>query len=333
MADGSVVGKTVVLSNGTYSVVSGALDIGTYSLKVIELDADENSSDEAAASPIQVKVPAPDSPVVKSTTLTGDLATVTGTGSVGASINLFSDGFLVASALVGGDGKFTLVSSALAPGVHALSVSQTVQTATSASVSAGSVTVASLQESTTVPAGIATTAPSGQATTAPAGVKSTTEQGRSTTPALVTSSNTQTATTSESLSSTTLTTSLTSETQTTSESETTTSFTETSTTSITTSESKTMTETQSSTSLTMTTTASVTQTQTTSISLTPTTSFTATTTKVEPWSVDTVAGTDTSGNCNGGTGTTDVSFYLIRSLVTCGTSGWMFFADTYCELM
>jgi hypothetical protein len=82
-----------------------------------------------------------ESPVVSSTSVAGTIATVTGTGQPGATIDLFADGSKVGSATVGADDTFSVSSSSLAIGDRALTVSQTFAGETSSSVAAGSITV------------------------------------------------------------------------------------------------------------------------------------------------------------------------------------------------
>ena len=126
-------------------MVSSALSIGVHNLIVTQTDASENVSDEVNAGSVDVKVPTPAAPTVTSTSLNIDkTATVTGSGQTGATVNLFADGILDGSAVVTSEGTYSVTTSApFSAGTYKLSVSQTVNDATSASVDAGSITVVS----------------------------------------------------------------------------------------------------------------------------------------------------------------------------------------------
>lgn len=79
-----------------------------------------------------------------STSRDGNTAIVNGTGTTGSQIKIYDGSTVVGTAIVGSDGKWSATTSALSPGAHTLTATQTLSGGTeSASISAGSVTVPS----------------------------------------------------------------------------------------------------------------------------------------------------------------------------------------------
>lgn len=94
--------------------------------------------------------------------MSGNVATVEGSGAPGATVKLYSDGALVGTVAVDGQGKFSVQSSALALGSHALTATQEDSAGVSDVASAGSVTVNN--PSTTKKEVVTTAAPAGTST-------------------------------------------------------------------------------------------------------------------------------------------------------------------------
>ena len=123
---GVVRGTAVVASNGTWSV-SVTLSIGTHVLTAKQVDPVSGGvSSSSSAVTVTVNPPAPPITSVSTpaVTTTSSPVTVTGTGDVGDTVNLYDGASKIGTVVVGAGGTWTLTVS-LAVGTHSLTATQT----------------------------------------------------------------------------------------------------------------------------------------------------------------------------------------------------------------
>lgn len=148
-----LLGSTIIDGDGNWQVTTVGLEPGIHAFNATQSDI-TGESDPIDAGSVTIAVPLPPLPTVTSTLLDTQTskATVTGTGVVGAIIKLYADGIFAGTTVVGGDGKFTVITDdALAVGKHSLAITQTMGSgAISESVDAGMVEVAQKTSTSTV---------------------------------------------------------------------------------------------------------------------------------------------------------------------------------------
>lgn len=140
LCDGTSCGTTTVANDNTYSVATDSkLASGTVSLSVTQGGSNGLASDPVVAGPITILQP----PVITSTTLTGgNKATIVGTGAPGATIKIYNAaGTVVGTGLVGQNGAFSILTTALPLGANPFTATQEDANGVSDVIDAGSVTV------------------------------------------------------------------------------------------------------------------------------------------------------------------------------------------------
>nr|WP_321985505.1 Ig-like domain-containing protein [uncultured Lichenicoccus sp.] len=161
LLDGAArVGTAIVAGNGTWSVTSGTLAAGTHSLTAIQSDVAGNVSAASTALDVTIDTAAPAAPVALALAAASDSGTqgdditnattptITGTGTAGDTVTLRNGGTAVGTAMVAGDGSWSVTTSTLAAGSHSLTATQT---DVAGNVSAASASLA-LTIDTTTPA-------------------------------------------------------------------------------------------------------------------------------------------------------------------------------------
>lgn len=128
-ANGTPVGTTVVEPDGTWSLVSAALEDGLNTLVATQTDPAGNESAESAPVDITVDTSAAP-PVITSpedgSTISDPTPTITGTGEPGGTVTVEVDGETVGTAPVGDDGTWSLeLSDPLDSGSHTVLATQT----------------------------------------------------------------------------------------------------------------------------------------------------------------------------------------------------------------
>ena len=136
MDGGLSIGSATVDINGAWAITSLLLADGPHSLTGTETDVAGNVS--AASAPLVLMIdtvapvaastpvlsPASDSGVAGDDITNVTTPVITGTGVVGDTVQLLDGGTLVGTAIVGGDASWSIVTSALADGSHALTTVQ-----------------------------------------------------------------------------------------------------------------------------------------------------------------------------------------------------------------
>jgi hypothetical protein len=126
--DGVTVLGTTIATGGTWTITSSVLAEGAHALTVKAFDAAGNVSAASAPLAITIDTTAPAAPTVASIGGITSIATptVTGTAEAGSTITLFdTDGVTVLGTTVATGGTWTITTSVLAEGVHALTVKAT----------------------------------------------------------------------------------------------------------------------------------------------------------------------------------------------------------------
>ncbi len=126
--DGATVLGTTVATGGVWTITSSALAQGTHSLTVKAIDAAGNTSAASPALSVTIDTVAPPTPTVASTSgITGiTTPTFTGTAEAGSTVTLYdTDGATVLGTTVAAGGTWTITTSVLAEGAHALTVKAT----------------------------------------------------------------------------------------------------------------------------------------------------------------------------------------------------------------
>ncbi|KAB8044655.1 Ig-like domain-containing protein, partial [Janthinobacterium aquaticum] len=136
----TVLGTAVVAGNGSWSMTSSVLAEGSHALSVKATDAAGNTSAASAALQIVIDTAAPAAPATPVLSSASDNGTsnsdaitsvtrptITGTAEAGSTVTLYdTDGVTVlGTAVVAGNGSWSMTSSVLAGGSHALSVKAT----------------------------------------------------------------------------------------------------------------------------------------------------------------------------------------------------------------
>ena len=150
----TLVGTAVVANNGTWSVTASTLSEGVHSLTTTQTDTAGNISAASTTLSLTIDTTAPaatsaltltaesDSGTVGDNTTNVTTPTITGTGIAGSTVKLYDGNTLVGSTTVAINGTWAVASSALAPGVHSLTTTQ--------SDPAGNVSIASAALSLTI---------------------------------------------------------------------------------------------------------------------------------------------------------------------------------------
>lgn len=119
-ANGVRVGSTVVDANGQWSVTSSKLASGTSQMTVTQANEKNAESEAIACGPATILPP----PTFTSKQVKKNVVLVTGKGTAGATVKVYSDGQFVGAAVVENDGTWSLTTSALAIGTHKLTATQ-----------------------------------------------------------------------------------------------------------------------------------------------------------------------------------------------------------------
>lgn len=205
-ANGIKVGTATSDAQGNFDITTSALADGPYTLtaKAEASNGVESVSANAGTLTIARK---PDPPTITGTAsvVNTNQARVQGTTVPNVKVNIYIDGVKVGSATADANGAFTFTSSALANGVHPVSVkAEGSNGVESDSVSAGSVTISG--SNVTTQAQVSTTAPG--AITTPAAASTTTAASTTiaaqTTTASLTQTRTETQSTTTTFTSTTI---------------------------------------------------------------------------------------------------------------------------------
>lgn len=163
-SDGVLVGNITAGSDGSFSVSSSPLDIGSHNITVTQTTSFGTSSPADAGQVNVLVTPTPTQtasttteittstsatatptppglPIIGSVGVNGLSVTVNGTAEPNATVNLFSDGVLVGNATAGVDGSFSVTSDLLALGSHNITLTQTTSAGTSGEANAGLVLI------------------------------------------------------------------------------------------------------------------------------------------------------------------------------------------------
>ena len=133
----TAVGSAPIAEDGTWSVTSSTLADGTHILTAVDIDPAGNLSEPstslvltidttASAPPTGLALdPASDTEMVGDNLTRIDTPAITGTGTAGDTITLYDGETAVGSAMVGEDGTWSVTTTVLADGIHALSAVDT----------------------------------------------------------------------------------------------------------------------------------------------------------------------------------------------------------------
>lgn len=137
-SDNVIVGSTTVSSDGTFTVKSSAkLKSGKHQLAITQADEYNAESESVPAGSVTVIAP----PVVTSTSLSVNVATLKGTGQPGAKIVLWAGDLYVGATIVDQSGAFTVSSIGLDIGTFQMSVTQSDDSGDSDHANGDSVTI------------------------------------------------------------------------------------------------------------------------------------------------------------------------------------------------
>ena len=138
LQDGSTtIGTAIVGSNGTWSIKATALSTGTHSLTAYDTDGSGNVSARSAALGVTIETATPATPgsltlaTVSDSGTKGDDSTnvtnpiITGSGTAGDTVTLLSGSTVLGSDTVAANGTWSITSSTLAAGAHAITAEQT----------------------------------------------------------------------------------------------------------------------------------------------------------------------------------------------------------------
>jgi hypothetical protein len=137
-SDGSTeLGRDVADVDGRWSIAVVSLSDGAHSLTVKATDVAGNTSAASASLNITYDTRNPDAPLVLAMQTNSDTdptsfdnvtndttPTFSGTGVAGAAVTLYDGATAIGSGVVGGDGTWTIISSALAKGSHSITATQ-----------------------------------------------------------------------------------------------------------------------------------------------------------------------------------------------------------------
>lgn len=138
-ANGVRVGEALVDAQGHFSVSSTSkLGSGAKTLTVTQADDRAAETKPVPAGAVTVLGP----PVVGSKSVSGSIATISGTGKAGATVKVYANGTLVRTTTVAPNGSWSLQTQPLAFGSHAMTATQEDASGTSDPANGGSVSVA-----------------------------------------------------------------------------------------------------------------------------------------------------------------------------------------------
>ena len=132
----TLVGTTMVGSNGAWSVTTGTLASGSNSLTATQADIAGTVSAASAALSLTIDTATPATPSAPQLSAASDSGTkgdgitniatptVIGTGTAGDTVSLYDGGTLVGTATVASSGIWSVTSSTLAAGLHTLTATQ-----------------------------------------------------------------------------------------------------------------------------------------------------------------------------------------------------------------